>query len=265
VKEDEGRGKGDGRDRPELIRPSPFGLLHLDNHLLVVVKPAGLLAQADRTGDEDLLTLAKAFLKARFEKPGEVYLGLVHRLDRPVSGVMVLARTSKAAARLTEAFKERRVEKRYLAVVEGWLVGEGKRVDWLLKAHERVQVVKAGTPGAKCAAMRWEALAVAGHRSLVEVELLTGRAHQARVQLAALGTPILGDLRYGAKDELDGRNLALHAYRLAFEHPVLREPLAFSAPPPASWQGLFEGPIRRRLAAGGETGKGADFDGLGVP
>jgi RluA family pseudouridine synthase len=245
--------------------PSSFDLLHLDNHLLVVVKPAGLLAQADRTGDEDLLGLARVYLKARFDKPAEVFLGLVHRLDRPVSGVMVLARTSKAAARLTEAFKERRVEKRYLAVVEGRLMGEGERADWLLKEHERVRTAAEGTPGAKRAVLRWKALGAEGNRSLVEVALLTGRAHQARVQLAALGTPILGDLRYGAKGELDGRNLALHAFFLGFEHPVRREPLAFTAPPPASWRGLFEGQIRRRLEAGGGPAEGGDFGGFGVP
>ena len=235
--------------------------LYLDNHLLVVVKPAGLLAQADRTGDEDLLSLGKAFLKARFDRPGAVFLGLVHRLDRPVSGVMVLARTSKAAARLTQAFKEREVEKRYLAVVEGRLVGEGERTDWLLKAKGHVRTVEAGTPGAKQAVMRWKTLAVDDGRSLVEVELLTGRAHQVRVQLAALGTPILGDLRYGALAELDGRNLALHAYRLAFEHPVLRVPLAFAVPPPPTWRGLFGAQIARLL----EAAEGENFGGSGVP
>jgi RluA family pseudouridine synthase len=232
------------------VRPSSFDVLHLDNHLLVVVKPAGMLAQADRTGDPDLLTLAKAYLKERFEKPGEVFLGLVHRLDRPVSGVMVLARTSKAAARLTAAFKARRVDKRYLAVVEGRLTGEGEREDWLLKERGHVRGVAEGTPGAKRAVLRWRALGVEGKTSLVEVVLLTGRAHQVRVQLATLGTPILGDLRYGARRALDGRNLALHAYRLAFEHPVRRIPLVFTAPPPAAWGGRFTGQIRDLLAAG---------------
>lgn len=242
------------------VRPSSFDVLYLDNRLLVVVKPAGLLAQADRTGDPDLLSLGKAYLKSRFDRPGDVFLGLVHRLDRPVSGVMVLARTSKAAARLTQAFRERRVEKRYLAVVEGRLTGEGERTDWLVKAKGHVRAVAAGTPGAKEAVLRWKALAVEGRRSLVEVELLTGRAHQVRVQLAALGAPILGDLRYGAKEELDGRNLALHAYRLAFEHPVRREPMDFRAPPPATWEGRFAPQIERLMndpsapPASGKTG-----------
>ena len=229
----------------------PFPLLYLDNHLLVVVKPAGLLAQGDRTGDSDLLTLGKAFLKERFDKPGNVFLGLMHRLDRPVSGVMVLARTSKAAARLTQQFKERTVEKRYLAVVEGRLTGEGTQTDWLVKEEGHVHIVAEGHPGAKKAVLRWTALDVDGPSTLVNVELLTGRAHQVRVQLAALGTPILGDFRYGATRELDGRNLALHAYRLAFVHPVQRKPMVFVAPPPVTWMGHFDEQIRRLVAEPG--------------
>ncbi|NNF58817.1 MAG: RNA pseudouridine synthase [Rhodothermaceae bacterium] len=223
-------------------------VLYLDNHLLVVVKPPGLLAQADRTGDTDLLTQGKAFLKEKFDKPGNVFLGLVHRLDRPVSGVMVLARTSKAAGRLSKAFRERRVEKRYLALVEGRMSGAGEREDYLLKEDGRVRIVSADHPKGKRAVLRWQALGEEGRLSLVEVKLLTGRAHQVRVQLAALGTPILGDFRYGATRELDGRNLALHAYRLAFEHPVRREPLVFTAPPPVSWQGRFSASIKRLVA-----------------
>lgn len=243
------------------MRPPSFDLLYLDNHLLVVGKPAGMLAQADRTGDADLLTLGKAYLKERFSKPGNVFLGLVHRLDRPVSGVMVLARTSKAAARLTAAFKAREVDKRYLAVVEGRLAGEGEQVDWLRKTKGHVHIVDAGAPGAKKAVLRWKALGVDGGRTLVEVELLTGRPHQVRVQLAALGTPILGDLRYGAREALDGRTLALHAYRLGFEHPVRRAPLVFTAPPPPTWSGLFEAQVRRVVtAAEGPPGQD-DFGG----
>lgn len=217
--------------------------LYLDNHLLVVVKPAGLLAQADRTGDPDLVSLAKAYLKERFQKPGEAFVGLVQRLDRPVSGVTVLARTSRAAARLTEAFRERRVEKRYLAVVEGRIEGAGERTDFLLKKGERITAVAEGHPDAKEARMRWRALASAGGLSLVEVELLTGRPHQARLQLAALGAPILGDFRHRARRPFDGKNLALHAWRLGFEHPVRHVPASFSTPPPTSWRGLFDAEV----------------------
>lgn len=205
--------------------------IHLDNHLLVVVKPAGMLSQADRTGDLDLVTAAKAYVKARFERPGDVFVGLVHRLDRPVSGVMVLARTSKAAARLSEQFRTRMVAKRYLALVEGALDGRGRRTDWLLKQDEDVRIVAPGTAHAREATLSWEALWTDGRRSLVGVHLETGRAHQIRVQLAALGHPILGDRRHGAASVWRRGAIALHAATLAFEHPTQRVPLVFSRAP----------------------------------
>lgn len=225
----------------------PFGVLHVDNHLLVVDKPAGMLAQGDATGDADLVTLAKAYLKRQFERPGDVFVGLVHRLDRPVSGVVVLARTSKAAARLSAQFAGRGVEKRYLAVVEGRLEGGGERVDWLVKGERgTVHRVPEGTTGARRAALRWESLAVEGRRTLVGVDLLTGRAHQIRVQLAGLATPVVGDLRYGAKAPLgDGRGIALHATRLAFAHPTARERVVFASRPP--WRGLLDEAVRRAV------------------
>lgn len=226
-------------------------VLHLDNHLLVVNKPAGLLVQADATGDVDLLTLGKAFLKERFDKPGNVFLGLVHRLDRPVSGVVVLARTSKAAARLSAQFRERDPDKRYLALVEGRLEGEGERVDHLAKVDRTVRVVKPSHPEAKRAALRWRVLATdrmkGGAVTLVEVELLTGRAHQIRAQLAAMKHPILGDLRYGAARPFDGRNLALHSYALTIEHPTRREAMTFRAQPPATWRGYFDAVVRETV------------------
>jgi 23S rRNA-/tRNA-specific pseudouridylate synthase len=252
------------------VTPPPFRVVHLDNHLLVVVKPPGLLAQADRTGDADVVSLAKAYLKARFERPGDVFVGLVHRLDRPASGLMALARTSKAAARLTDAFKAREVEKRYLAVVEGALDGAGERTDWIRKVNARIRLVPEGAPEAKEARMRWRALARDGSgpaaRTLVEVELLTGRPHQARLQLAALGTPILGDFKHGARTRFADAAVALHAWRLAFAHPVRRAPCAFEAPPPPSWSGLFEreigalvpAPSARVEGGGAEDGEGPE-------
>jgi 23S rRNA-/tRNA-specific pseudouridylate synthase len=227
--------------------------LYIDNHLLVVVKPPGLLSQADRTGDPDLVNLAREYLKREFGRPGEVFVGLVHRLDRPASGVMVLARTSKAAARLTAAFRERRVEKRYLAMVEGALEGAGERSDAIVKSGERMRLAPSGTPGARDALMRWRALATSSGLTLVEVELLTGRPHQARLQLAALGAPVLGDFRHGAARRFaHGRAIALHAWLLAFEHPVRREPCRFLAPPPEEWTGLFEEEIAQVVS--GPTG-----------
>jgi 23S rRNA pseudouridine1911/1915/1917 synthase len=226
-------------------------VLYLDNHLLVVNKPAGLLTQEDRTGDPDLLTLGRAFLKERFGKPGRVFLGLVHRLDRPVSGVVVLARTSKAAARLSAQFRQRTPEKRYLALVEGRCAGQGRLIDYLRKADRHVRVVAPGTLGAQQATLSWEALGHDDGLSLVDVVLETGRPHQIRVQLARQGWPILGDFRYGASRELDGRNLALHCYRLCVDHPTLRERMCWTAPPPSSWGDAFARQLTRLLGDGG--------------
>jgi RluA family pseudouridine synthase len=220
-------------------------VLHLDNHLLVVNKPPGVLVQADRTGDLDLLTMGKAFVKEHFNKPGDVFLGLVHRLDRPASGVMVFARTSKAAARLSEQFRLRTVEKYYAAVVEGHLKGAGIARDDLVPGEGSVRIAEGGENAGKGAEMQWRAVAEENDLTLVIVQLKTGRKHQIRVQLAAMGHPILGDFRYGATRPLDGKNLALHCYRLGFRHPTTKEWLVFEAPPP--WSGLFESEIQAEI------------------
>ncbi len=224
--------------------------LYLDNHLLVVSKPAGMLSQGDRTGDLDLVSWAKAYLKERFDKPGNVFVGLVHRLDRPTSGVVVLARTSKAAGRLSDQFRRRSPDKRYLAVVQGHLGERGEAVDGVVKQEGGgVRVVAPNHPGAQRAALRWRTLAADDRQSLVEVELLTGRKHQIRAQLAARAAPVLGDFRYGEPVPFaDGRGIALHAWRLTVEHPTRREPMTFSAPPPPSWNGLFDDAVTRGVA-----------------
>lgn len=214
-------------------------ILFHDNHLLVIAKPAGLLAQADETGDIDVLTLCKDWLKTTFHKPGNVFLGLVHRLDRPASGLMVLARTSKAAERLSRQFEQRTVQKRYLALVEGELRGEGTWRDHLLKEDRKVRVVSAGVAGAKAASLSWRAIATAGGCTLVDIELHTGRAHQIRLQFASRGHALLGDLRYGAQRKFDGRNLALHAYTLSFKHPTQEKQCSWTLLPPATWAGYF--------------------------
>lgn len=220
-------------------------VLYMDNHLLIINKPAGTLTQGDASGDLDLHSLAKAYLKDHFNKPGNVFLGLVHRLDRPVSGVMVFPRTSKAAGRVTQQFKQRTIEKRYIAMVEGRLTGSETLVNHVWKDHRRVRVVSSDHPKGLRAELTYTSLAVSKDRSLVEVKLGTGRPHQIRVQLANIGHRIVGDFRYRAKTELDGRNLALHSYLLRLDHPTKGEKMGWTAPPPATWGTVF----REHIAA----------------
>ena len=210
-------------------------VLYEDNHLLVVEKPANVPVQADASGDEDLLTACKGYIKEKYQKPGEVYLGLVHRLDRPVGGVMVFARTSKAAARLTEQFSAHRTEKRYAAIVEGSAPGEGRLTDFLLKneATNTTAVVSAGTSGAKLAKLSFRTLARSDGLSLLDVDLQTGRPHQIRVQLSHGGFPIKGDQRYNPTARV-GEQIRLWAYALTISHPTLKEEMTFYALPPFS-------------------------------
>jgi len=214
-------------------------VIYMDNHLLVVNKPQGLLSQADETGDIDIVTLAKEHLKKKFNKPGNVFVGLVHRLDRPASGLMALARTSKAASRLSAQFRDNLPQKRYLAMVEGNCEGEGVCSNYLVKKDKRVRVTGKTTPSAKLAELEWKAITWKSGLTLVEVLLKTGRPHQIRIQLSHMGFPILGDFKYGAKRELDGKNMALHCYLLSLPHPVKDETMKWIARPPRSWSGRF--------------------------
>ena len=210
-------------------------ILHEDNHLLAVDKPAGRLVQGDRSGDPTLLDDCRAYLKAKYEKPGNVYLGLVHRLDRPVSGVVLLARTSKAASRLSARFREGEAHKTYLAVVEGCPERrEAELVHWLSARGDvsgRTRCEASPFAGAKESVLRYRVLS-SGARSLVRVEPVTGRRHQIRVQLAAAGCPIVGDRKYGAPMPLPDRRVALHARRLEIAHPVGGRIMRFEAPLP---------------------------------
>jgi RluA family pseudouridine synthase len=215
-------------------------ILYLDNHLLVVNKQPGLLSQGDRTGDDDLLTLAKDFLKQRFDKPGKVYLGLVHRLDRPVSGVMVFARTSKAAARLSAQFRSGAPRKRYLALVEGACSERGICIDHVIKEEQGTRIVAADHPRGQYAELSWTTVAQQNQLSLLDICLKTGRSHQIRLQLAHRGFPILGDRRYGSRRMFDGSNIGLHCYLLEVAHPITQEPIGWAAGPPATWQGYFD-------------------------
>ena len=224
-------------------------VLYLDNHLLVVAKPPGVLVQADRTGDPDLLSMGKALLKERFRKPGNVFLGLVHRLDRPASGVVVFARTSKAAGRLSDQFRRRIPEKRYLAIVQGAYSGGTRLVHFLAKQDQRVRVVREDEPGAMRSELECQVLAQEDKLTLLDVRLITGRPHQVRIQCADSGHPLLGDMRYGAQRTLDGRNLALHGYSLGLAHPIGGGWVSWQVPPPQSWGSWFARAIAEALVA----------------
>ncbi|MGI6640788.1 MAG: RluA family pseudouridine synthase [Limnochordia bacterium] len=208
-------------------------ILYEDNHILVVVKPPNMLAQGDSTGDLDLLTLMKEYIKVTYDKPGNVYLGLVHRLDRPVGGVMVFAKTSKAAARLSQQIREREMGRVYLAVVRGIPRHDTAVLqDYLLKDPRTnlVRVVGPNTPQAKLGRLTYEVLESRGSLSLVRVEIHTGRSHQIRVQLANAGFPLIGDARYGRGEAK--LPIALWAWRLRLIHPTRKTAMEFTAEPP---------------------------------
>jgi 23S rRNA pseudouridine1911/1915/1917 synthase len=202
-------------------------VLYEDNHLLGLLKPAGLLSQATRRGDDTLVDRAGAYLRIRGNKPGKAYVGLLHRLDRNVSGVVLLARTSKAASRLSRAFAERTVDKLYLAVVSG-VAHEEAEVSHRLAARAEGRGVEESSEG-KEAILRYRRLATGHQRSLLEVHLLTGRKHQIRVQLALIGHPVVGDPLYGTRSRSINRP-ALHAASLSFTHPISKKRLKISAP-----------------------------------
>jgi 23S rRNA pseudouridine1911/1915/1917 synthase len=220
-------------------------ILYVDNHCLAVAKRAGDLVQADATGDVSLLEEAKAYVCVRYRKPGAAFLGLVHRLDRPVSGVILFARTSKAAARLSRQFRERTVEKTYLAVVEGAPPEREGRLVHFVRGGERrrrVSVSEREGPGARRAELGYRVRERSGGRSLLEVRLVTGVKHQIRAQLSAVGCPVVGDVKYDnrrppARPEplAAGRAIALHAARLVVDHPTKRAPLDLEAPLPVYW------------------------------
>ncbi|KAA3611728.1 MAG: RluA family pseudouridine synthase [Planctomycetota bacterium] len=217
-----------------MTRPS-LPVLYEDNHLLVVAKEAGVPVVPDASGDPSMLEMAKAWVKVRYQKPGEVFLGVVHRLDRPVSGVLLFARTSKAASRLTQQWRQGEVRKCYWGIVEG-VPGqtEGEVRHWLYKDRRKniVEVVSAEREGAKLACTRWRLQQQKKARALLHLEPVTGRSHQLRLACRSLGTPLLGDLKYGAGEALKDRSLALHACALSLQHPTKGETMTFECPPP---------------------------------
>lgn len=223
-------------------------ILYEDNHLLVAVKPPNVPSQGDPSGDADMLTRLKAYIKEKYQKPGEVYLGLVHRLDRPAGGVMAFARTSKAAARLSAQFAGHGTKKRYLAVLCGEGPG-GPLTDSIRKeANGTASLCAPDAPDAKAARLSYVPIARQEGLTLADISLQTGRHHQIRVQMAGHGLPLWGDQRYNPAAK-PGQQLALWAYSLTLEHPTLHRPMAFTALPSGGiWEGF--GPALQAAAAG---------------
>lgn len=216
-------------------------VLYEDNHLLAVNKPAGIATMGTAAGTPSLWEAAKQYIKRKYKKPGEVYLGVVSRLDAMVTGVVLFARTSKAAARMSEQFRRRDVEKIYWAVVESSVVPpEGECHNWLRKddaLHRMVVVVDSRVPQAQEARLSFRRIERLASGTLLEITLETGRKHQIRVQLASRGWPVLGDRKYGARRPFEP-GIALHARKLKVMHPTRREPVEITAPLPASWRKL---------------------------
>lgn len=231
----------------------PYGLamnvpiLHEDAQLLVVCKPGGMLSQADETGDQDLVAWAKAYLRSA-TRP-DPYVGLVHRLDRPASGVMVLAKTRATARELSRQFRERLPTKRYAALVRGETPLLGTCEDYIAKIDRTVRIVAPSDPQGKRAELRYQRLARQDGRSLLDVTLLTGRPHQVRIQLATRGHPLVGDVRYGGSDAFDRRTIALHCYALEVEHPEAQRPIRNQAPLPDTWPAFAHEALASRLRA----------------
>ena len=215
-------------------------ILYEDNHLLIVNKLPGEITQGDKTGDECLAESYKAFIAQRDSKPGQVFMGIPHRLDRPVSGICILAKTSKALGRLGEMFKSSGVHKTYWALCcQKPEPAEGLLEDWLIKNEPKNKsYITTERPGAKLARLKYRYLRSTESYHLVEVELLTGRHHQIRCQLSHLGCPIKGDLKYGAPRSNPDGGICLHAHEIHFEHPVKHTEISVVAPVPDSWPKL---------------------------
>ncbi len=220
-------------------------VLYEDNHIIIVSKASGEIVQGDKTGDEPLSEMVKAYIKKVHDKPGNVFLGVVHRLDRPVSGVVVFAKTSKALARLNAMFRDGEVHKTYWAIVQGRPpMVEATVEGWLTRNEQQNKsyMHQREVRGAKHAVLEYKMIAATDRYSLLEVRLLTGRHHQIRCQLASLGCPIKGDLKYGAKRSNPDGSISLLARRVEFVHPVSKEPIVAESPIPQDnlWREITE-------------------------
>ena len=220
-------------------------VLYEDNHIIVVIKEPNILSQSDITGDIDMLSLVKNYVKEKCKKTGNVYIGLVHRLDRPVGGIMVFARTSKAAKRLNEQIKKHEFNKTYVAVLDGTLKNKnGRLTDYLYKDEKLKKsfVVGEGHKNAKLSKLEYEVLGYYKDKTIVKVNLITGRHHQIRVQFKNIGYPLYGDQLYGNKNK---EEIRLFAYKLEFNHPTLKNKMTFKMLP--KWKELEDETIIHRL------------------
>lgn len=204
-----------------------INVLYEDNHIIVVEKPVNVLSQSDNTHDIDMLSLVKSYVKEKYNKPGNVYVGLVHRLDRPTGGIMIFARTSKAASRLSKQIKENKIKKTYLAVIPNFKEKKGTFIDYL-KKEDNGNTIITNKENGKYSNLNYELIKEKNNLSLVKIELITGRHHQIRVQFASRGYPLYGDQRYGKEDR---KQLALFCYKLEFVHPVKKEMMSFTIYP----------------------------------
>lgn len=217
-------------------------VLYEDNHIIAVNKTCNEIVQGDKTGDTPLADTVKVYIKEKYHKPGEVFLGVTHRLDRPTSGVVLFARTSKALSRLNEMFKSHeQIRKTYWAIVQGApKQAEARLENWLVRneAQNKSYIAKPGAKDAKLAVLSYKTLVKGDHYTLLEVNLETGRHHQIRCQLAAIGCPIKGDLKYGAKRSNPDGGISLHARKIEFIHPVSKQDICITAPVPddSLWQ-----------------------------
>jgi 23S rRNA pseudouridine1911/1915/1917 synthase len=211
------------------MKSSDSEIIFCDNHILIAAKPCGLLTQPDDSGDDSLEAFAKNWVKKEYNKPGNVYLHAIHRLDRPVSGLVLFARTSKALSRLNEQSRNQEIQRTYVAEVEGILPTKEGRLDhYLIHGDHKAIIAKQGDKEAKHARLTYQVLKFQEHTTLVSIELETGRYHQIRAQFSATGHPIRGDKRYGSKTG-DGEVIHLHCAKLALEHPVTKELLTFES------------------------------------
>ena len=216
-------------------------VIYEDNHLLIVNKRASDLVQGDESGDEPLIEVVRKYIRDKYNKPGNVYVGGIHRLDRPVSGIVIFGKTSKATSRLSNMLREKKIKKTYWAVVaDAPKNPEGRLEQWLMKNKDRNKsyVTQESKPGAKKAELTYRTIAQGDRYTLLEVSPITGRHHQIRVQLSKMGCIIKGDLKYGAPRSNKDASIHLHARKIEFEHPVRKEPLVVIAPTPddALWR-----------------------------